>query len=389
MARKTLKVKVNPDIIKWARDSSGLDLETIKKKLRVTLETIRAWEDGTRKPTLRTLEMLASLYKRPLATFLLPQPPYEPALPPDFRAVPREQRQVLSSKTRLAIRKARRLQIIVTEMMEQKTVEKPVVTVGKTLLTEDPELVAERERGKLGVSIKDQFKFRSVYDAFNKWRVALENYNIAVLQEQMAPEEVRGFSLLDHLVPTIVISRSDSIRARIFTLFHEYAHLLLGTEGICRPDEASPDNADEEEVEKFCNHFAGAFLVPKQALRADENASLIARVHDLDNSILNQIAARFKVSNQVILRRLLICQLISKKQYQDKLREVQSQVKRAEHPFKMPASKRCISEKGRLFVSLALEAKERDLITYSDLADYLSIDLKHLDKLEATLSLKG
>jgi hypothetical protein len=32
-----------------------------------------------------------------------------------------------------------------------------------------------------------------------------------------------------------------------------------------------------------------------------------------------------------------------------------------------------------------LEAKERDLITYSDVADYLSVRVKHLDRVQGLL----
>jgi hypothetical protein len=51
----------------------------------------------------------------------------------------------------------------------------------------------------------------------------------------------------------------------------------------------------------------------------------------------------------------------------------------------MSTPKRCITENGRLFTAITLAAKERDSITYSDLADYLAIDLKYLDKVEALL----
>jgi len=51
----------------------------------------------------------------------------------------------------------------------------------------------------------------------------------------------------------------------------------------------------------------------------------------------------------------------------------------------MATPKRRITENGRFFTSITLAAKERDSITYSDLADYLAIDLKYLDKVEALL----
>jgi len=373
--------------MKWARESAGLDLEAVKKILNVSISTIEEWEweHGIKKPTLTTLEKLAYSYKRPLAAFFLPAPPEEPPLPTDFRVLPEEQRRPLSRKARLAIRRARRVQSLATELMEMEGAKgEPVANIGGASPSDDPEITATRERDRLAMSVNDQLSFRNLYEAFSKWRVALEGFNIVVYQARIPPEEGRGFSLLDHMLPTIVVSMHDSIAARIFTLFHEYAHLLLGVSGICIPNETYHDDANMQEIERFCNHFAGAFLVPQHALEKDECARLIFRQSSVDDARLNEIAQRFKVSRQVVLRRLLICGLISRYQYEAKLAELQSREKR-KHPFYVHPARRCMMENGRLFVSLALEAREKGLITYSDLADYLSINLKHLDKVQALL----
>ena len=44
--------------------------------------------------------------------------------------------------------------------------------------------------------------------------------------------------------------------------------------------------------------------------------------------------------------------------------------------------RKCIQENGVPFVSLVLESYKKDKITYSDVADYLGIRLKHLPKVE-------
>jgi Zn-dependent peptidase ImmA (M78 family) len=262
---------------------------------------------------------------------------------------------------------------------------KPIAPIGGVTPTQDPELVAAQERDRLGISIREQLSWRNGYEAFGKWREALEGLNIVVLQEKMPVEEVRGFSLLNDSLPAIVVSTSDSIRARAFSLFHEYAHLVLGTSGICIPSEAWHHDAEGQTTEKFCNHFAGAFLVPAHALREDEDGRLIAGQPEVDDTCVDRIAGRFKVSRQVVLRRMLITGVISSQQYSRKLEEWLSRVTGRAPSFGVPPPRRCILENGRLFVSLALEARERGLINYSDLSDYLSINLKHLDRVEALL----
>lgn len=385
MSRKAIYVNVNPDVMKWARESSGRKFEDVKKRLDISVNAIEDWERGTKRPTLNTLEKLATFYKRPLAVFFLPEPPKEPSIPTDFRFLPAEKRRPLSTKALLAVRRARRLQSLATEIIEEFG-DKPVAKIGRASLTEDPEVVAARERDRLSIRVEQQLDFKGDYDAFNKWREALENLNILVLQARISPEEARGFSLLDHLLPTIIVSISDYIRARIFTLFHEYAHLLLGTSGICFPHEAPEEDATKHEIERFCDHFAGALLVPKHALLQDDNVKQIIRgTNNVDDNLLYEIASRFKVSKAVILRRLLYCGVITRGQYMSELVDLQARKMRKGKGFGLPSAKRCVAESGRLFVSLALEAKERELITHSDLSDYLSIKVRHLDKVEALI----
>lgn len=264
--------------------------------------------------------------------------------------------------------------------------DKPVAKIGKASLIEDPEVVAARERDRFSISINDQLNFKGDYDAFNNWREALEHLNILVLQARIPPEEARGFSLLDHLLPTIIVSISDYIRARIFTLFHEYAHLLLGTSGICLPHEAPEEDASKYEIERFCDHFAGALLVPKHALLQDENVKQIIRTtNSVDDNLLYEIAGRFRVSKEVVLRRLLYCKFITIGQYKGELANLYARKREKGKGFGLPPAKRCVAESGRLFISLALEAKEREIVTYSDLSDYLSIKVRHLDKVEALI----
>lgn len=47
-----------------------------------------------------------------------------------------------------------------------------------------------------------------------------------------------------------------------------------------------------------------------------------------------------------------------------------------------PPPRKCIQENGVPFVSLVLESYAKEKITYSDVADYLGIRLKHLPKVE-------
>src|SRR5260370_41988767 len=75
----------NPDLLVWARESMGLDLDNVAGKLKIQSETIQLWEGGTEKPTLAQLRRRADGYKHPLAVFYLPERPNNFQTLRDFR----------------------------------------------------------------------------------------------------------------------------------------------------------------------------------------------------------------------------------------------------------------------------------------------------------------
>lgn len=123
----------------------------------------------------------------------------------------------------------------------------------------------------------------------------MENLGVLVFQFAMPVHDARGFSLVEDGISSIVLNSHDSINARIFTLFHEYAHLLLGTSGICNLEESSELHLD---IERFCSHFAGAILVPKIDLLHHELISSIRAYPEISDEYLGKIAASFKLARR-------------------------------------------------------------------------------------------
>ena len=70
------------------------------------------------------------------------------------------------------------------------------------------------------------------YDHLNAWVAALEEAGVLVLATErggVSTNEMRAFSLYFDVVPVIVVNGSDGARGRLFSLAHEYAHLLMHT----------------------------------------------------------------------------------------------------------------------------------------------------------------
>ncbi len=80
-----MEALVTPSVLQWARESAGLDLADVAKRLKATPDRIRSWEKGVSRPTWGQFSTLAQMYRRPTAIFYLDEPPSEPDTPPDYR----------------------------------------------------------------------------------------------------------------------------------------------------------------------------------------------------------------------------------------------------------------------------------------------------------------
>jgi Zn-dependent peptidase ImmA (M78 family)/transcriptional regulator with XRE-family HTH domain len=382
VARAT--IDVDPSLVSWAREAAGLTRQAAAKKVGVHLDKFVQWETpgAASRPTPRQLERLADAVKRPVATFFLPAPPVEPPLPADFRRPPSDEGvQPLSPATRLAIRRARRLQQVYVELAS--ITERPPAKIRITRST-PPEPAARDARSLLGVTVAEQAQWHDTATALRQWRQHFERLGYLMFQFAMPPSEISGFSLAD-TASAIVLNKKDPPSRRCFTLFHEWAHLLLEEPGLCFVEEGRTGGTADA-VEVFCNAFAGALLVPMDALRS-LNALRAARF-SLEQAVEEGVQ-QFAVSRFVILRRLQTAGTIDQQTYQKTAalweRQYQPRPKKKAKGG-APPYRKTVAELGRGFVSHVLRAHDRGQISDIDLSDYLSLKLRHIEKVEALVS---
>jgi len=92
---------VNPAVLVWARERSGLSIEQVADALDKSSLVVRDWESGKASPTYVQLEKLAySVFRRPLALFFFPKPPEEPDPHQSFRTLPDFEIDELSAESR-------------------------------------------------------------------------------------------------------------------------------------------------------------------------------------------------------------------------------------------------------------------------------------------------
>lgn len=367
-------------VLKWARETSGLSEEIAAKRIGLKPEILEQWEGKEATPTPRQLEKIADVYKRPVASFFLEDPPEERPLPVDFRSLGTEQSS-FSPKIRFAIRRARWLVSAYLDFARDFSI--PPATIPK-IREQGPERLAISMRELVGASTAPT-RGKQPSEALTIWRGILETKGFLVFQFSIPVEEARALSLVEEY-PIILLSSKDSYPARVFSLFHELAHILLHRPGLCIPEIGRPRTASLD-IERLCNSAAGLALVPSQDLGSHPVVSELRRGSDLHES-LEPLARYFGVSRQVILRRLADIQIISWAvfgQMMDILRaefEAQEE-RRKQRKIIVPPSVKAISQLGKQLVSGAFEARTKGILTDSELSELLGLKLQHIPDVQA------
>ena len=380
---KSIEALIEPKLLIWARDSAGYSVEEAAKKISVKPERLKSWEKGEKRPSIKQLRKIANVYKRPLSVFYLSELPKDFQPIRDFRHLPEKVTIIESPKLKFEIRRAQEQREIALDLYEELEGKKPAFSA-KASLSEDPEQLAIRIRNLLKIKIEDQFKLKDKYEALNWWRTALENFGVLTFQATgIEISEMRGFSISETPFPVVVANVKDTPYGRIFTMLHEFIHILLQEGGLCdfEETEISPE---KQSVEIFCNRVAGEILVLKSNL-LKENLVLTKKQGDIwSDEEINTLSNKYKVSREVILRRLLINNYISQKFYQLKIDEYKKKYESFEPQpeFKIPKYKLALSRAGKLFIKLALNNYYQEKITVSYLSDVLNLKIKYIGMVE-------
>ena len=388
---KRIIADATASVLVWARTTLGLSVEDAAKKLGVKVEQLEAWEAEESSPTVPQLRKAAGVYKRPIALFFLPKPPKDTRPPKDFRRLPDNLQAPLSPGLRLEIRKAELRQSIAEELLDPDDW-KPLASIGTGSLSEDVGKLAERVRSELEVELAEQVSWTDPYEALSGWTRAFERHSILVFQASgVAVNEMRGISFPSDTIPAILLNARDAPRGRIFTLMHELGHLVLGRVGMCDLHEDQDDRSSVGRVEQFCNAFASALLVPAGALLGHPVVRTRAGLSQWTDDELVELSRYFCVSTEAVLRRLVAVSRASMSFYLAKRTQFLAAAKEYERSMRLQSGgpspfRRVLAANGRLFTRLVLDGYHDQVLTGSDVSEYLMTKLSHLPKIEDALS---
>lgn len=194
-------------------------------------------------------------------------------------------------------------------------------------------------------------------------------------------------------MPIIGINHQETDNAKKFTLFHELAHLLLKKEGLSNFN--SFFISDNTEVK--CNEIAGEVLIPSTIIKAELDNKEINNF--TDEKIIKDLSKRYKVSTEVIVRRFLNENYISRQEY-EKFREELNRyiydsskkqhknsprVKKELSPEELKENKikndrkiarKTITENGHYYIGSLIYAYENQIMTKLDFARKLDVSLR-------------
>jgi Zn-dependent peptidase ImmA (M78 family)/transcriptional regulator with XRE-family HTH domain len=381
-------IPVNPVMLRWARETAGLQVEIVAQKLNKDVKDILSWESEPRKdsPTYVQLEKLAyEIYKRPLAIFFFPEPPQEESPKQSFRTLPEQEILMLTPRLRFLIRQARLQQLNLSELYDNIN---PVARHIIRGLSFSPNIsvleMASNVRKYFNIDLITQFSWKNVGMAFKNWRNILEEHGIFVFKEAFKTDDFSGFCLYDKQFPVIYVDNSKPDSRQIFTLFHELAHLLLGTGGVDTRLEHYIKflQGDNRAIEILCNRFGGEFLVPD----SDFNQRIVGV--SINDESIQRLADQYCVSREVILRKFLDRNKVDQQYYNTRVEQwAKVAGKSVEGGGNYYLTKGVYL--GERYIEKAFNKYYQKNISIEQLAEYLNVKVKNVSGMESLLLHKG
>lgn len=377
-----IHINVNHEVLVWARESLALNRAQTSESMGISPKRLVQLETGEKLPTLEELKAFSKTYKRTIATLLLNKPPKEKPLPQDRRTIDSKELGNFHEKTIMAVRKARALAQSFIELREEMNIPFPKFNLSASI-QDNPKEIAGKIRQVLDLNeIKEIDNIRIVLEAYIE---RIESLGVAVFQLSLTQDNVRGFAIVDDIIPIIGIKRGgEPPHSKIFTLFHELGHILLN-EGAITDLSLNP----AWELEKWCNAFAAEVLVPTSELL---QMRILKEYQVQGQRIwakkdLVDLANHFHVGPLAILRSLLENGLTTKAFYKEKHEKWNKpQFGRAKNPEGRNLAKEAVQEKGRTYINLAFKAYDQNRINLKDLSDYLGVKLSYIPKTRQLLN---
>ena len=371
---------INCKMLKWARERTPIKIEDIPIRVKeLSSEQIENWENGIEYPSINQAKKLCNLYDIPFAALYLSDFPNDDKPQYIDRRTYKDGLDTdISYELWKEINRLKSCRECAKELLDIDGYENIIEKITKDLSEKS---ISSKVREIF--DIKTPFKNKSAYNnnAFNFFRSKIEAKGIMVLQiESISIKEIRGLSLNYDILPIIAVNRSDSDRAKVFTLFHEMAHLIRRTSNLCLID----FNEREDDEEKICNSLAADILIPENEIDSVLNGKNLE-----DDKEITGLSDRYAVSKFVIIKRLYDLNRINFELYRNKyekylnnFNEIKERKKSEGKNIVVTQDKKLISSSGKLYPKIILDAYYEGKISFGEVCNTLNINSRYIENVE-------
>lgn len=298
---------VNGNIIRWAREFYNMSPDEAAQAVGVDVSRYTNWENGTEHPTYAKLKKISDVFRKPTAVFFFPEPPQLPQIKGGLRTLPDEIVNTFSKNIIIQFEKAKVYQLSLEELYGNKE----SIIAHRSNFPKDISQLCSFFRIRLDFPLPAQKARKSTKVVFEIFREKFYDLGIYVFKDAFKDNRVSGVCLNDDHFPVIIINNSMSFARQIFTLFHELYHLISDTSGaeIIRDDYYVALDDQQIEVERACDSFANAFLVPMDDFKQELKAK------PLSEDRIEELATLYSVSKEAIMYKLYKMGKISPAEY--------------------------------------------------------------------------
>jgi Zn-dependent peptidase ImmA (M78 family) len=352
-------VPVNPKVLIWARIERGFDVPAAAARLGVPEEELLELENGARHPTVGELRNMSAKYEIGFSSLLMPD-----VLPPETRLKLQDFRTRGSGAPGKwnpdLLMEMDDINVLIDAMADLRDVD-PSLFANKlpsTRVATDAAQVAADERSRIGLDVGTQASWKTDAAAFNRLRSLVEAQGVFVYQVNASTiNDWRGIAIFDgRKIPVIVINSDEALpAARSFTLFHEYAHLLLRQSAIT-------DHRSRDGYEEYCNKFAAYFLMPTREFRGAALSVGGGFRNYWTDTQLRKIGSVFKTSMSAVALHLESHGLAPDGFFNVKLSEWRVRENKSSKPGIVPYYDKIANRLGVQHIKVVLEALDRKRI---------------------------
>ena len=383
---------INPQMLVWARletpfkttESLELEFPSIKSK------DLDSWEKGENLPSITEAKKLASIYKLPFAAFYLSEIPAKKIKRyTDRRTLRGFYSQEISYTLWGEIQRIESNRDSILEFIEDENPNRTIPNIANDNISE----IATAIRAYLGLDTPLRTKSAYGSNPFNYYRNIIERNGIIVGQVSgVEIEEMKGLSIYFDTYPIIAINNKDYDRSKVFSLFHELAHIFRRSSSLCTID--MDEHSDQEEA--ICDRIAAEALMP-QSIFKQIAKDCIARIGVVNSVCIDRIAGRFGVSTFSALRRMFETNVINRKAFFDLLDTITSEynaniarIEAARRGKNIPVyyHVKYLNQNGFLLPRTVLMAHATGKITHGEMCRALGVNSKHIGNIEQAVMFK-